>query len=292
MGVDLGGTNLRVGLVDHMGNIHNELNIGTEAHKGPDYVIKNMIELIKEVKGEKSVFAVGVGAPGPLDTKKGVILDPPYLPGWYGIPFVHTLEQETGLKVILDNDANAAALAESLFGAGQGYESSYYITVSTGVGGAFVFNGKVFQGAQGYAGEIGNMVINPNGEKHSSLNRGALEGIASGTAIARAGEQRLGLMGGTEEVFHAALKGNDEATKIIDEAITALSIGIANLAHAINPAIFILGGGVLKSEQQLLNPLRLKVKEYLYPELQQTIEIVPANLGTKAGVIGAAFLPY
>jgi len=291
IGVDLGGTNVRVALVDLEGTIIKEVNQPTEAAKGPDYVINKMIAMIAEITENESVSSVGIGSPGPLDPRTGVIIEPPNLPGWRNIPLVELIKKETGLQVVLDNDANSAALAESRVGAGKGYESVYYLTISTGVGGGFVINGNIYLGAQGYAGEVANMIVQPNGKKHSNLNPGALEGLASGTAITREGRERLGITGGAEEVFKLAAEGNSEAQFIIDEAVTYLAIGIANLAHSVNPDIFILGGGVMKSEKQFLEPLRQKVKSFVYEGLKEHIKIVPAALGTKAGIVGAALLP-
>ncbi|WP_078543779.1 ROK family protein [Litchfieldia alkalitelluris] len=291
IGIDLGGTNIRVALVEDHGMILKELNEKTEVEKGPEFVINKMVRMINEINQGENVKSVGIGAPGPLDLKKGLILDPPHLPGWTEIPLVRILEKETGLNVFLDNDANAAALAESLLGAGRDYESVYYITISTGVGAGFVINGKIFQGAQGYAGEIGNMIVNNAGQSYLGLNRGALEGITSGSSITREGMVRLGVKGGTEEVFLLAKNGDIVANEIIDEVIKHMAIAIANIIHTINPAVFILGGGVMKSEQQILEPLREKVKEFVYPGLKEIIRIHPAQLGTRAGIVGASLIP-
>ena len=290
IGVDLGGTNIRVALVDESGTILREVEERTEAEKGSDYVIGKMTRMICEIKGNVEVLGIGIGAPGPLDPFTGIILSPPNLPGWTEVPLVEKVKNATGLPVTLDNDANAAALAEAKWGAGADCSSVFYITVSTGIGGGFVIDGELFQGAQGYSGEIGNMIVSPNGKTHSNLNPGALEALASGTAISREGKTRLGVSGGAEEVFLLADKGNRIAQAIIDEALNYLAIGIANLSHAINPEIFVLGGGVMKSEQQVLQPLRGKVKNFLYPGLQDCMKIERAALHTKAGVIGAACL--
>ncbi|TYS69820.1 ROK family protein [Sutcliffiella horikoshii] len=289
IGVDLGGTNLRVALVKEDGKIVRDMERKTEVAKGPQYIIDKMIDMIREMKGDEVIKGVGVGCPGPLDPKTGVIYNPPNLPGWNNIPLANILEKSLYEHVKIDNDANAAALAEAKFGAGVGAESVYYITVSTGVGGGFVLDGKVFQGAAGYAGEIGNMIILPGGPTHNSLNAGALESLASGTAIGLSG-QKGGMSGGAEEVIHLASLGNPTAQTILDNAINYLAIGIANLVHSVNPSIFVLGGGVMKSERQLLEPIKEKVKNYVYPRLKETINIVPASLGPKAGVIGSAFL--
>lgn len=291
IGIDLGGTNLRVALVDDKGTIISEQECRTEPEKGPDYVIRNIADMIHSVKGDYSISGVGIGSPGPLNPKTGIIIEPPNLTGWSNVPIVAALSKTIGLPVTLDNDANAAALAEATIGAGAAHESVFYITVSTGIGGGLIIGKKVFQGAQGYAGEIGNMIVSPNGRKHSNLNPGALEALASGTAISNIGQEKLGITGGAAEVFRLAEEKNSVAQQIIDEALEFLAIGIANLAHSINPEVFVLGGGVMKSEKQVLGPLREKVKNLVYPGLRESIKIVPADLGSKAGVIGAAFLP-
>ncbi|WP_406944905.1 ROK family protein [Halobacillus sp. SY10] len=290
IGVDLGGTNLRAGIVSSSVHILYEKSIRTEAEKGADYVIDNMARLIQEIKGGNSITSVGIGSPGPLDPHKGLILSPPNLPGWDRIPLIERLRKSIDLPVFLDNDANAAALAESRFGAGKGYSSVYYITVSTGIGGGYVLNNKIVQGAHGYAGEIGNMIIQPNGPSWSNLNAGSLEALASGTAIGRKGKARLAIEGGAEEVFSLAKEGNQEAQQIVEETVTYLAMGIANIAHITDPSIFVLGGGVMQAKDQILVPLRDRIKDFLYPEMEETINIQPASLGTKAGLIGAALL--
>ncbi len=211
-------------------------------------VIANLISLIERVKGDEDVLGIGIGCPGPLDARSGTILSPPNLPGWDRIPLASIVEEHFELPVKVENDANVAAVAEAKLGAGAGYESVYYLTVSTGVGGGFVINGKVFQGANGYAGEVGNMIVVPNGRKHPSLNPGALESLASGTAIGAAGESN-GIPGGSEAVFNEARNGNEAAQSIIDEAVDYLAMAIANLTHAINPDVFVVGGGVMSARR-------------------------------------------
>ncbi|PFA66784.1 glucose kinase [Bacillus sp. AFS015802] len=289
IGVDLGGTNMRAALLDDKGGILKEAKEKTEAHAGPVKVIANLISLIERVKGDEDVLGIGIGCPGPLDARSGTILSPPNLPGWDRIPLASIVEEHFELPVKVENDANVAAVAEAKLGAGAGYESIYYLTVSTGVGGGFVIKGKVFQGANGYAGEVGNMIVVPNGRKHPSLNPGALESLASGTAIGAAGESN-GIPGGSEAVFNEARNGNEAAQCIIDESVDYLAMAIANLTHAINPDVFVLGGGVMSAEEQILHPLRAKVKEYVYPELKELVRIVPAKLGSNSGVIGAGFI--
>ncbi|MBM7603969.1 glucokinase [Metabacillus crassostreae] len=290
LGIDLGGTNVRVGLVDEKGTILEIIQEPTEAEKGHIHTINKMKQMIESlVKGNK-VKGIGIGAPGPLDIKNGVILSPPNLPGWDEIPLVKIFEEHFEVEVFLNNDANVAGLAEANAGSGAGHESVYYMTVSTGIGGALIINKQLFNGANGYAGEIGNMIIEPDGYKHNNLNRGALEGLASGTSIGRRAYEEFGIEGGAKQVFHLAKQGNKEAQLIIDETVKFLAIGIANITHVVNPDLFVVGGGVMESKQFILTPLKDKVKEFVYPQLASSIKIVPTALGGQAGVIGAAML--
>ena len=290
IGIDLGGTNVRVGLVDEQWNILNLIQESTEAEKGHNYTIEKMKAMIEQIKDGKSIKGIGIGAPGPLDFNKGIILSPPNLPGWDEIPLVKIFEDHFSVPVHLNNDANVAGLAEAVAGSGVGSESVYYMTVSTGIGGAFIIDKQLFNGANGYAGEIGNMIIEPNGYKHNNLNQGSFEGLASGTSIGRRAYEQFGIEGGAKNVFFLAEQGDQHAQIVIDDTVNYLAMGIANIAHVVNPQIFIVGGGVMESKQFILAPLQEKVKEYVYPQLASSIKIVPTTLGGHAGVIGAAML--
>jgi glucokinase len=290
IGVDLGGTNLRVGVINEAGQIVIEKSCSTNAEKGPNYVLNQMIQFIEEVKKGMDIHAIGIGSPGPLNPFEGIILEPPNLPGWRNIPLVERVKKATNLPVVLDNDANAAALAEATVGAGKDVNSVFYITVSTGIGGGYVLNKKIVQGAQGNCGEIGNMIVDPAGEGAPGLNKGALEALASGTAIGREGARLLGIKGGAKEVFQLAYEGNETAKQIIDRAVHYLAIGIANIVHTVNPEMIILGGGVMKSGDVILEPLKDKVKDFVYPSLRDSIQIKRAALDQKAGLIGAGLL--
>ncbi|WP_245680579.1 ROK family protein [Bacillus marinisedimentorum] len=292
IGVDIGGTNVRAALVDEKGTIIKEVNRKTESSKGPDFILDKIADMIREVKQAHPITGIGIGSPGPLDPFSGIILDPPNLPALHNTEITSIFEKEFAVPVILDNDANAAALAEAKAGAGQGHDSVVYITVSTGIGAGIVLDGKVVRGAQGNAGEIGNMIVLPGGLKQSNLNAGSLEAMSSGTAIAREGKNRLGLTGGAEEVFELARQGNNQATEIIGEAMNYLSIGIANVMHTVNPDIFVLGGGVMEQKDMVLPMVREQTAEYLYASMQVDLKIEHAALGTKAGVIGAGLLVF
>lgn len=292
IGIDLGGTNLRIGLFNEEGAIIREQSRPTEAEKGPQYAINNMAEAINELKTQYEIKAVGIGSPGPLSPITGVIIEPPNLLGWINVPIVNILEEKIGLPVKLENDANAAALAEATLGAGKGADSVFYITVSTGIGGGYVLGGQLVSGAQGNCGEIGNMIVNPSPEAYQGpgLNKGALEGLASGTAIGRIGKERLNITNGAQGVFNLAEQGNQQAQLIVDEAINYLAIGLANIIHTVNPEVIVIGGGVMKSKDLILEPLIEKTREYVYPSLKETLIIKPAILDQKAGLVGAGLL--
>ncbi len=289
IGVDLGGTNLRVALISNEGKVIRRKSIKTEVDRGTDFIIEKMTRLIEDISSGEKITGVGIGAPGPLDSEKGIIMSPPNLPDWNNIPITSVISNKLGVPVKLENDANVAGLAEGLIGAGKGYKRVFYITVSTGVGGGFILNGRIFKGAQGCAGEIGNMIIQPGGNKHSSLNPGSLEALASGTAIGREGNVKLGV-NGAKEVFHLAQLGNKIANQIINESLEALAIGMANISHTINPDIFILGGGVMEAAKEYMPTLRNKVSQFLYPQIAEGLKIELAKLGDDAGIIGAAFV--
>jgi glucokinase len=293
IGIDLGGTNLRFGVFNEKGEIIEEHSRPTEAEKGPDYVLDNMTEVIDQLKSQYEIKAVGIGAPGPLNAQEGIIIESPNLPGWVNVPLVQILEEKSGLQVKLENDANVAALAEATLGAGKGASSVFFVTVSTGIGGGYVLNGQLVSGAQGNCGEIGNMIVNPDPHAYQGpgINKGALEGLASGTAIGRIGQERLGITNGAHGVFQLAEQGNKAAQAIIDEVINYLAIGLANIVHTIDPEVIVIGGGVMKSKDLILVPLIEQTKQYLYPSLRDTFLLKLALLDQKAGLIGAGLLP-
>ncbi|WP_057914469.1 ROK family protein [Peribacillus muralis] len=290
LGIDLGGTNLRIAVVSLEGKLIEEVNVKTESDKGPHHVIDNMIKICEGLLQKRNIEAIGIGAPGPLDSKRGIILNPPNLPGWDEVPLALMLEKALEKKVVLDNDANAAALAEATIGVGKGKESVFYMTISTGIGGGYVYRNQLIQGANFCAGEVGNMMINQDGPMHHILNIGSLESLASGTAVHRLGKEKLGLTGHAGEVFTLAMNGQQEAKEIVDTMLTYLAKGISNIVHTIDPHMIVLGGGVMQSKEYIMPNLIEKVNDYLYPQIRNRIQIECASLGTKAGVIGAALL--
>ncbi|PPA70413.1 ROK family protein [Jeotgalibacillus proteolyticus] len=287
-GIDLGGTRVRVGIIDEEYRLLYWEEAFSEVGLGYEHTLTVIFGLLDRAK-EKYVYnRIGICAPGPLDHRSGVLLDPPNLQSWGNVAIVDLVRDRVNVPVFLLNDANAAALSEARSGAGKGYESVWFTTVSTGVGSGYVHEGKLIQGAGGCAGEIGNMIIVPDGAVHSNLNPGALEAYASGTALTRISIEKYGWAGGAQEAIERAIAGEKEAIKLIDQTMTYLAIGLANVVHTVNPDVFVMGGGVMTHHEYLLPILKAKTNERVYDSLKGTFDFTYAAYGVEAGVIGAA----
>ncbi len=309
IGVDLGGTKIYTALAAGDGKILTETKLPTEAEKGQEHVVGRIIETIEYVQNAAAVppgtvRALALGAPGPLDTKKGIIHFAPNL-RWHNVPIAQILEERMSLPVSLDNDANLAALGEHVFGAGRGVANMVYITVSTGVGGGLILDGKLYRGSADGAGEIGHMMVSPGGPLCSCGNRGCLEAVASGTAIAREAKDLVARGGGQKiltaaegdpgkisaaEVAAAAAGGDPEAIFIITKAAHFIGIGIANILNLLNPSLVVLGGGVMKIGELLWKGITLKVESRTMEAARRAVRLVPAELGGRSGVMGAIAL--
>jgi len=308
IGIDLGGTKIITALVDTEGQIIFRDYRETEAARGPAAVMARMIDAASRVMNgggvaAAQISAVGVAAPGPIDARSGIVTTPPNLPGWKDMPLRQLIQDELGLPTALENDANAAALAEHRFGAGVGTKHMIYVTASTGIGGGFILNGELYNGATGGAGEIGHMTILPQGPHCGCGNRGCLEALASGRAIARDARERVkcgvptliaDLAEGDLErisaklVAQAAAQGDMEAQEILDEAMTYLGVGMANLVNLFNPELIVIGGGLTKMGARLFDPVRRIIDRRAFRTAAQVVKIVPAQLGDDVGVLGAA----
>ena len=256
IGVDLGGTNVRTLLVDENGESYSEVRGATEREQGPDYVCEKIIKQIESLDysvcgGLKGVEGIGIGVPGPVDTIRKVMTLSSNLPGFTEYPIAKELEDEFNMPVYVDNDANVAGLAEALVGAGKLQPIVYYVTISTGIGGALVVNGRVVSGKSGYAGEVGNLVVDKRREKVNHLNIGAVECEASGTAIVRKaraifGEDKIRHAG---DLFELAQNNNEEAIKLVDQMTTDLAYMFSYVGLICDPCVFVIGGGVMKSKE-------------------------------------------
>lgn len=297
IGIDLGGTNVRTLLVDEKGVSYSEVKDSTERDKGPDYVCAKIIRQIESLDyavcgGIENVVGIGIGVPGPVDTVKGVMIMATNLPGFEDYPICEKLSTRFNLPVFLDNDANVAGLAEAILGAGKNYPTCYYVTISTGVGGAFIVNGELVSGGRGHAGEIGNIIVKNNGYKHGGLNPGAVEGEASGTAITRKGKALLGeeRVAHAGDVFRLADEGDVVAEGIVDECVGQLATMFANIAHTIDPHCFVIGGGVMKSKKYFFKQLEEQFNARIHVGMRGHIPLLETEL-EDCGAIGAAMLP-
>ncbi len=292
IGVDLGGTKIAVGFVSPGGQVLEKKVETTKKEFGPSAVINQMVAMTKSVLGrKKNLFGIGIGAPGPLDQKKGLIFSTPNLPGWRKENVVAPFKREFKAPVFLDNDANAAALAEWKFGAGKGARNMIYLTISTGIGGGIIIDGKLYRG-MGNAGEIGHMVVDMKSEAQSGSGIfGDLESLASGTGIAKMAKI-IGLSTSIE-VFDSARKGHKKAKEIIARALNVLGVGLVNCIHVFDPELIVLGGSVVINNQDIVFPfLRDFVKKNVMPGFKNNVKIVPAKLGSDSGLVGAAALVF
>lgn len=304
VGVDLGGTQIRACLSDAEGNMLHRARQWTLAREGLQPVLGRINEAIRQVlEGTErgAVLAIGIASPGPLDPRTGVVIAPPNLPGWDNVPLRDIMEEEFGLPVHVNNDANLAALAEHRFGAGKGTTDLVYLTISTGIGGGIISGGQLLLGAHGLAGEPGHTTVEPAGPRCKCGNVGCLECLSAGPAIARHATQliRQGqdsalseLLGsGTEltaeMVGKAALEGDRVAVQAIERAAYYLGIGVLNLIHIFDPNMVVLGGGVTKVGALLFDPVRAWVREHALTPVQRETPIVPAVLGDQVGLLGA-----
>lgn len=291
IGIDLGGTNVRVAKVDEDGNIVKDIIKPSRALEGPKAINDNIIEILKEYN-MSDVEGIGLAIPGPVDSEKNVITQATNIPGCEGYPFADNIEKEFGKKVILDNDANVAGLAESMFGAGRGHKTVFYITHSTGIGGALIIDQKIHSGHKGYAGEVANVIVDPQAKaypNYTHLNRGGVETVASGTALRLIGEEILGEEGNSSiKIFELARKCDERALAIVDKMCKDLGTCLAAISAVVAPDCFVIGGGCSKANDVYFETLRKYFKNMAHPGMRD----VPIKLAEldEPGVVGAAML--
>jgi glucokinase len=306
-GIDIGGTKIAVAVAYPDGRVIAKRTIPTDVEKGPHEILERTMSLVGELAREArgALTAIGVGCAGPLDVVRGLILSPPNLPGWDEFPLVELLKRRFGVPVVLENDANAAALGEQRFGAGRGFENLVYITISTGIGGGVIVDGRIVRGVGSGAGEVGHMTIIPDGPVCGCGGRGCLETLCSGTAIARRASEALAegaqsilsayLSTGRERitaarVTEAARCGDRFAEEFWSETVGYLSLGVGNIIAILAPEAIILGGGVSMAGEQLLGPLRQRLKEQVRMAPVNDIHLLQAGLGSESGLYGAIAL--
>lgn len=287
VGIDVGGTNTRVALINEEYKILERIQFSTDS-KDPEVTLNKIGEIIKGFG--KEVEGIGISCPGPLDLIEGVVLTPPNLPGWHHLALSKRLEEITGVRVCLENDANLACLAETLEGAGAGKHFVQFLTISTGVGAGLCINGKIYHGAKGYGQEVANSVVWKNGPKQGDLKAGSIESIASGTAITKRANDAGLEAAHAGEVYELAQEGNEIARQIMEDTYEYLSNFLGILYGVLDPEIFILSGSVALKIPGFIEEVEKRTKEKVYDALKENIKIVPAALGEDCGLIGAACL--
>ncbi len=304
IGVDLGGTKISGAVANFQGEIAAKHILSTKAEEGEDAVLHRIIAVIEKIIEESKVdkekiVSIGIGSPGPLDPKAGTIITTPNLP-FKNFNIVRPLVDKFRIPVYLDNDANAAAIGEFIFGAGKGTNNMIFVTVSTGIGGGAILNGKIYRGNTYNALEIGHMTLEKAGPRCNCGNFGCAEALASGTAIAKAAKELMEKGEATSlsnyekvtayEVFKEAEQGDLVATKIRNTALNYLGICVANIITLFDPEIVVIGGGVSNGGKIVFDKIQEIVKERCFKAMWENTKIVPAALGTDAGVIGAVAL--
>jgi len=307
--VDLGGSKILSVIVDAEGRIAGEDRRATEADEGPDAALERIAASVEAALAEAGLRrddlrAVGVCAPGPIDSTRGSILSGPNLPGWHDVPICRYLTERLGVPAILENDATAAAYGEFVYGAGRGHRHIVYITVSTGIGGGLVLDGRLYRGVTGVAGELGHITIEAEGPLCGCGKPGHVEALASGTAIAREGEALLARGGSSlmarlaqedgeltaATVHQAADAGDPEAIRILQRAGHYLGIGLAAYVDVFNPEVIIIGGGLRRMGDLYLGPAREEMARRAMAEPLKVVRLVEAELGDYSGAMGMVAL--
>lgn len=318
IGVDLGGTNLRIAAVNSDGKLLEKMTLGAEVSRGRDFVITEMCNAIEaqrtKYQGSGQLAGIGIGVPGFIDMAAGMVMESPNLPDWKSYPVRDVIEKRLGTKVILENDANSAAMGEKWLGAAREYDHMAMYTLGTGVGGGLVMNGSLWHGMTGMAGELGHFTVYADGHPCGCGNHGCLEQYASATAVVRMAREAIARGESVElerlshdpvqftsrSVYNLAVQGEAAAKHVFENVGRALGIGIGAMVNALNLPIYVIGGGVSSSWDAFAPAMfaEMKFRSSIYaltaPDRvghdKGTI-VTRALLGSDAGLYGAARLP-
>jgi glucokinase len=312
IGVDVGGTKVAAGFVnargemgEHLRALMNSRGTSEEGFKAVTDVLDALLQ--KRGPSSHAEVPIGICAPGPLDPQTGVVLNPPNVPCWRDFPLAAEIKQRYGVYARVDNDANAAALAESLWGAGKGYGNVFYACIGTGIGTGIVFDGKIFHGRTGSAAEGGHVSIDFHGPRCNCGKKGCIEALASGTAIARRAREALpadsdrgtgllALAGGDATAIRSAMVGRAAdmgdvlAREILSETIEYLAIWLGNIVDLLEPEVMILGGGVAMMLQPHFGEIQRRMKNWCVNARYAEIPLMAAHYGENSGIAGGAAL--
>lgn len=289
-GIDIGGTNTRIALIDEAYEIIQRIQFPTDVNN-PQATLQKIQETVQSFS--VAIAGVGLSCPGPLDLKQGIILDTPNLKGgWHGLAVSKELSARLKVPVFLENDANLACLAEAVLGQGKDYSYVQFLTISTGLGSGLVIDKKIYQGAHGFAHEIANIPLWRNGPSHGSIYPGGVEAICSGTAITTRAK-KVGLdVEHAGDVYSLAYSQNQTAIDIMEDAKEYLANTIAIIYAFVDPEIVILGGSVAIKIPGFVEDVEQRVKTKVYPNIQPLVKVVKTNLSEDSGLLGAACLAF
>ena len=282
-GIDIGGTQLRIGVFDEDGNLTHVYKTANDRNLGGE---KNIDRLLEQVK-DHDIRAIGIASPGPLDLKKGKILNPPNLYGWDDFEIVRYIEEKTGVPAAVNNDGNLAGLAEARTGAGKGYDSVVFIGMSTGMGGSFVYRGELISGAHCNTAEFYNVIVSDDPYHHGSANPGSLNEIAGGAAMERIASAHYGRQMFAKDLFAMYDSGDRDAAEILERTSEMLARGIADIYYIIDPDIYVIGGSIAVNNPWYVEKVIAKAKGYMTdPDIVTAMSVY----GDDAGLYGAMLL--
>lgn len=296
IGVDLGGTNLRAAAIHRTGKVLQKIEGATQLSAGRDAVVSDIVASIVKLRvslGVERLAGIGIGIPGFIIMEKGLVTDSPNLPGFHNFPIRDEIERLLQSPVILENDANAAALGEKWMGAGRDVQDLVLLTLGTGIGGGIICNGRVLHGFVGMAGELGHMTVVPGGNPCGCGNNGCLEKHASATAVSTMARMMgLGDRLTSKEVFDLAIGGEQKARVVFERMGIALGTALASLVNVFNFPLYLLSGGVLPAWDLFAPAMFDEVKRRSVVFRSTDTRIERATLGNEAGLFGAAYLPF
>ena len=289
-GIDIGGTNTRIALIDEAYEIIQRIQFPTDVNN-PHATLQKIQETVQSFS--VAIAGVGLSCPGPLDLKQGIILDTPNLKGgWHGLAVSKELSARLKVPVFLENNANLACLAEAVLGQGKDYSYVQFLTISTGLGSGLVIDKKIYQGAHGFAHEIANIPLWRNGPSHGSIYPGGVEAICSGTAITTRAKKAGLDVEHAGDVYSLACSQNQTAIDIMEDAKEYLANTIAIIYAFVDPEIVILGGSVAIKIPGFVEDVEQRVKTKVYPNIQPLVKVVKTNLSEDSGLLGAACLAF
>jgi glucokinase len=286
IGIDVGGTAIKLGRFTSDGTCLHSLTVPTPTPATPEAVLATMVDSIAQVDPQQQAIAIGVGTPGPADASGRIAKIAINLSGWYNVPLADWLEAKIGKPTIIANDANCAGLGEAWLGAGSRFQNLILLTLGTGVGGAIILDGKLFVGHQGAAGELGLIALYPDGPNCNSGNQGSLEQYVSVTAIRR----RTGME--PSQLGALAKAGDAKALTFWQEYGRDLGIGLTSLIYVLTPEAIVIGGGVSASCEFFLPSAQTEIERRVLAPSRAGLQILPAELGNSAGMVGAAKLAF